>query len=379
MTETKKEPKLLRFLWGLFPWLIIIIIIFFMFDLYTKIEAKKTLLEDEKKAAMKNEIPATRVITLTLEPMLLKDKITLPATVEAFEDLWVKSEVSGQVVDVRVNEGESVKEGQTLVKLDDRDYLTRIDGIEANYSQVKQDYERISKLVQRKISAVTDLDKIKTQKKALESQLAEARLALERTKIVAPIRGRINNMAAKKGDWKGVNDEIAQILQYDKVKVTVGVPESDVAAVFTLEEADIVIDALGERRVVGKKKFLSRQPRTLAKLYDLELLVDNPDEKILPGMFAHVELVKHRYPQALTIPLYSVISQGDTQYVYIEKDGKAKRRDVKLGILDEWQVQITDGLNPGDRVIIVGHRMLDDGQSVEIIQNVSNPNEIMGS
>ena len=128
------------------------------------------------------------------------------------------------------------------------------------------------------------------------------------------------------GDLLDVNQKVAQILQFGKVKVTVGVPESDVAAVFDLKEAEVVIEALNKRRVKGRKIFLSRQPRSLARLYDLELTVPNPDERILPGMFARVELVKTVYDRALAIPLYAVITQQDERFVYVEKEGRAACR-----------------------------------------------------
>jgi len=173
------------------------------------------------------------------------------------------------------------------------------------------------------------------------------------------------------------NQSVAQILQFDRVKVTVGVPESDVAAVFDLEKAEVIIEALNGLRVKGTKVFLSRQPRTLARLYDLEMVVPNPDGRILPGMFARVELVKQVFNKALTIPLYAVITKGNERFVFVEKNGKAERRAVELGILVGWQVQVQSGLKPGERAIVVGHRLLDDGQSVELIKNVSDPSEIL--
>ena len=156
-----------------------------------------------------------------------------------------------------------------------------------------------------------------------------------------------------------------------------GVPESDVAAIFDLEEAEVIIEALGKRKVKGRKVFLSRQPRNLARLFELELRVPNPDGHLLPGMFARVELVKQVFDRALAIPLYAVITQGDERVVFVEKEGRAERRSIKLGALVGWEVQVTSGLKPGERVVVVGHRVLDDGQAVEIIKNVSNPSEIL--
>jgi membrane fusion protein (multidrug efflux system) len=75
-------------------------------------------------------------------------------------------------------------------------------------------------------------------------------------------------------------------------------------------------------------------------------------------MFARVELVKAVFRRALAVPLYAVITQGEERFVYIEEDGRAERRNIQLGILADWQVQVTSGLKPGDRVVVVGHRFV---------------------
>lgn len=377
--DKKGKHRVLRFIWGFFPWFMVILVLGFAICMGMEIRDKSESIKKARKAAVKEENPAVRVITLAVEPKRLEDRINLPATVEPYENLWVKAEVTGQVVQVLVEEGRFVEKGQVLVKLDDRDYVSRLERIEANYKLAVSEHDRMSKLARDRIAAVTDLEKTETRLKDLKAQLTEARLALSRTRITAPISGRLNQLTAKLGDRVSVNSPVAQLLQYDRVKVTVGVPESDVAAVFDLNKANIVIEALENRRVQGKKIFLSRQPRTPAKLYDLELSVDNPDGRILPGMFARVELVKKVYEEAISVPLYAIITQGNESFVYVEKDHIAQKRPVKLGILSGWQIQVTSGLEPGDRVVVVGHRLLDEGQNLRVIKNVNDPREILES
>ncbi len=379
MDKSDSKTKVLRFLWGIFPWLMVGLILGLIVILGGRIIEEQGRLAEAKKAAMKKEVPAVRVITLTLKPERLEDKISLPAEVEPLEDLWVKAEVKGQVVSIPAKEGRLVKKGQLLVRLDDRDYRSRLARIEANYRLARQDHERMVSLVKKNIAAESKLDEIEARLEELKARRGEAQLALDRTSITAPISGRLNEIKAKKGELLDVNQEVAQILQFKKVKVMVGVPESDVAAVFDLNEAEVIIEALGNRKVKGRKIFLSRQPRTLARLYDLELMVPNPDGRILPGMFAQVELIKKVFDQALAVPLYAVITQGDERFVYVEKDGQAEKRLIKLGVLVGWQVHVEAGLNPGERVIVVGHRFLDDGQAVKVIKNVSHPSEILAS
>jgi len=379
MSKSTTKIKILRFIWGIIPWMMVALIVVFIVNTGGRIKEKKTRLEEAKKAAIKKEVPAVRVITLTLKPRRLEDKINLPAQVEPYQDVLVKAEVPGQVVKVLIEEGQKVKKGQVLVKLDDRDYQLRLARIEANYKLAKLNHDRTSALVKKKIAAATKLDEIEALLKDLAAQRSEARLALSRTRITSPICCLLNELKAKEGDFVSVGDPVAQILQLDQVKVTVGVPESDVAAIFDLEEADVIIEALGRHRVKGRKIFLSRQPRTLARLYDLELIVPNPDRRILPGMFARVELVKQVFNKSLAVPLYAVISQGDERIVFIDKEGRAERRRIEVGTLVGWQVRVTSGLVASDRVIVVGHRLLDHGQQVEVIKNVTDPSEILKS
>jgi membrane fusion protein (multidrug efflux system) len=379
MNRANRKTRMLRFIWGVIPWMLVALVAAFIVIMGARITEKKTNLEEAKKAALKKEVPAVRVITLTLKPRRLVDAINLPAEVEAYEEIWLKSEVPGQVIDLRVKEGQIVERGQVLMKLDDRDFRARLARIEANYSLAKLNYDRIKSLVTKKLAAPTKLDEIEAQLKELTAQRNEAELALSRTSITAPLSSLLNEIKANKGDYVGVGDPVAQILEIDPVKVTVGVPESDVAAIFDLEQADVIIEALEKRRVKGKKIFLSRQPRTLARLFDLELKVPNPEEQILPGMFARVELVKRVYNRALAIPLYAVITEGEERFVFLEKEGRAEKRRVTLGTLIGWEVHITSGLKAGEKLIAVGHRLLDEGQAVDVIKNVDNPNEILKS
>jgi len=377
MNRSSFKIRILRFVWGVIPWLMVALIVAFIVIMWGRIKEEKIRLEDAKKAAMKKEVQPVGVITLTLKPRRLLDKINLPAQVEPYEDVLIKAEVPGQVVKVFVEEGQAIETGQILVQLDDRDYRTRLARIEANYQLAKLDYNRTAALAKMKATSISKLDSIQAQLKDLEAQVSEAQLALSRTRITSPLCCLLNEINAKQGNFVAVGDPVARILQLDQVKVTVGIPESDVAAIFDLDKADVIIEALDGLLVTGHKIFLSRQPRNLARLYDLELIVPNPDGRILPGMFARVELVKQVFNRALAIPLYAVITQGDDRFVYIEKESRAKKRNIKLGALVGWQVQVTSGLKAGERVIVVGHRLLDDGQLVEIVKNVNDPREIL--
>jgi len=207
MKSTKIKIKLLRFVWSTIPWLMVALIVAFLVTMGIRIKEKKADLEEKKKAAIKQGVPAVRIITLTLTPRRLVDKINLPAQIDPYEEVWVKAEVPGRVIEVLVKEGQMVKKGQVLVKLDDRDYRTRLARIEANYKLAKLNYERTKTLVKKKIAATTKLDEIEAQLKDLTAQRNEATVGAEPHQYNhSPSPPSSMTSGAEMGDYVGVGD-----------------------------------------------------------------------------------------------------------------------------------------------------------------------------
>ena len=87
-------------------------------------------------------------------------------------------------------------------------------------------------------------------------------------------------------------------------------------------------------------------------------------------------MIKKTVPDAIVIPFYSVISRNNEQYVFVEKDGIVEKRNVKLGIMEGWQVQVTEGLAAGDRLLVEGHRDVEDKQKVKVVKAAGDMKEL---
>jgi multidrug efflux pump subunit AcrA (membrane-fusion protein) len=115
----------------------------------------------------------------------------------------------------------------------------------------------------------------------------------------------------------------------------------------------------------------------MARLYDLELMIDNTSGEILPDMFARVDILKKEIPNAIVVPLYSLISVNDQNIAYVIEDNDiVSARKVELGVQEGWMVEIKSGLSQGDRLIAVGQRDVSDGQKVKVIRTVTDPEEL---
>ncbi|RJP37222.1 MAG: efflux RND transporter periplasmic adaptor subunit [Desulfobacteraceae bacterium] len=325
-----------------------------------------------KKLDMPHAPPDVNVVTLALAPAGISDRINLPGVVEPWIKYNVVAEVRGQVTDKRVEKGAHVREGDIIVVLDTRDYEIALDAARASFNTALASKRRIEKLYQEQLASRSQLDDITAQVERFKAEVDSAELNLSRCTIRSPISGVINNIHIDRGQYLNFADPVAEVMQTDRLKVNVGIPESDVAAVRAVDDFEVRIDALNGRVFNARKYFLARASDPKARLYALEVEIDNPEEEILPDMFARVEIVKSEVHDALAVPLYAIISINDAQTVYVLSDGAARARTISTGIQEGWMMQVTEGLAPGDQVIVVGHRRVSDGQRVNVVRTVDD-------
>ena len=379
--ELDIEPKTARGrwvkrVWGNLPALILIVLVLLIISLAVKIKGDAQRLEAEKLAEVRLKGQAVNVVVQELVPSTIRDRLSLPGIVEPWVRLELMAEVYGKVVEVSRKEGEQVQVGDVLLRIDSRDYENALDSARASYKLAAANLERAESLFRDELISRSDMESVAAEVVSLRAAMETARLQLERCTITAPLSGVINRLDAKVGLLLNISDPVAELLKIDRVKVAVGIPESDVNEVRALSHVKVTIDALGGRTVTGEKYFLASAPETVARLYRLELALDNKGEEILPGMFARAEVVKREVSDTLVIPLYAMITRSDNRFVYVEEGGKAVARVVTPGILDGWRVQIVDGLAPGERVIVVGHRSVEEGQAVNVSRTVTDPAEL---
>jgi membrane fusion protein, multidrug efflux system len=375
LAPTTTRAKAVYFIWSILPRLVLVGMIVIIVVLFMTISKKKDSIAADKAAAVSKERPPVNSVIYPLELSAIRDRINLPGTIEPWTSLELLARIDGFVTEVLVEEGDEVEKGQVLAKIDDDDYKIALQRATAAYTLAKANYERDKKVFDKGVIPEAQLDTTKTTMLTAKADLDDASLRLSRCTIKAPINGIIRRLDAEEGLLLSIADPVAQILKIDKVKAIIGIPESDVSAVRELEKIDVTIQALDNRIITAKKHFLSSSPQTTARLYTMELEIDNSSRDILPGMFVRADIVKQKIDDTITIPFYSVITRNDEQFVFVEKDGVAHKRDIKLGIMEDWMVQITSGLSVGDRLVIEGHRDIENGQQVNVVKVINNPNE----
>lgn len=322
------------------------------------------------------EVPDVNVVALALAPVVLSDRISLPGVVAPWVRFDVAAEVRGQVLEKRVEKGDRVAEGDIIAVIDARDYEIAVSAARASYDAAVLSRNRVAALHRQQLAPKSQLDDITAQVDRFKAELDSAELNLLRCTIRSPINGIINDVYIDRGQYLNFADPVAGVMQMDRVKVSVGIPESDVSAVRAVADFKVTIDALGGAVYAGRKHFLARSADPMARLYALELEIDNPEETILPDMFARVEIVKQQVADALAVPLYAIIPVDGSRTVYVVSDGLAEAVSIETGIQEGWMIQATEGLSPGDRVIVVGHRQVGDGQRVNVVRTVTDMTDL---
>lgn len=366
------RAKTVYFIWRILPRIVLLGLILLIVIMTGAILKKQNSIAADKAAATIPEKPPVNTVVYTLQPVEIRDKINLPGSIEPWTNLHLTARVNGTITEMLVQEGDEVKEGDVIARIEANDYRIALQRAKATYSLAKAEYDRDKAVFAKGVIPASAMDARETAMLTAKADFENAELQLSRCDITAPIAGVIRRLDAKVGLYLATADPIGEMLKIDMVKAVIGIPESDIPAVRRLDSVDVTIQALDDRVITGRKHFLSSSPETAARLYRMELELDNQDRAILPGMFLRAEVVKKTVADAITIPFYSVLSRNNEQYVYIEKDGIAHKRTVELGIMEKWMVEVTSGLQAGDNLIVEGHRDIENDQRINVVKSLTD-------
>ena len=382
--KTKSDPaktlgrKILRLIWKSIPFAVVLLVIgLIILPLGKKISAEKADLAEKQSTEKAITKALTNVMTMELVPAMVMEKLSLPGVAKPWISLEVVSEIRGKVVNKKVIEGRHVNKGDVLAVIDQSDYQNAYDSALASYDSAQATQKRLIALVKKNFVTQSQLDDAVAQVKTSKAELDNAKLNLSRCTIVSPMEGIVDRVHIEPGSFLSSGDPVALILQIDKLKIEVGIPESDVDAVRKLKTFNMKIDALDGKTYTGVYHYLYKTADSMARLYKLEIKVDNTDGQILPDMFVRVKIIKKQDPQGIAVPMYSLVNHNKDIGVYVEKDGIVRFRTVRIGFQDGWKTQIPEGLEPGENVVVVGHRIIEDGERVNVTKTIRDMEEIL--
>ncbi|UCE52630.1 MAG: efflux RND transporter periplasmic adaptor subunit [Desulfobacterales bacterium] len=310
------------------------------------------------------ESPAVPVSVVVVNPIPMKDVIYLPGETEAWQDVQVAANTAGRIEWIGPREGQNVKKGALLAKIDVSALKAALDHAEAAHQLAEDLYQRRHRLYENKIIAKEELDQSETQRKLTLTDLEQIKVKYNHGFPKSPITGIINHLYVDVGEYADVGKPIADIVNIDKIKINVRVPELDVRYVKKGQKTPIKIDAFPDRTLIGTVDFVAFKADPATKTFLVRSVIDNPDHDIRPGMIGRVVFVRRIIPDAIAAPLFALVDKGGERIVFVEKNGVAESRTISIGVIEGDRIQITSGLDAGDHLIVKGHTEVEDGMKV---------------
>ncbi len=311
-------------------------------------------------------VKAVKVDVVEVKPEPIQDVLVLPGETEAWQDVLVAADKNGRVEWIGPREGQEVKKGELLARIDVSALKTIIDRSEASAELSKDLYERRKTLFDRGIVHKEALERARTDKAVAESNLVKAKVEYDRGFPHSPISGMVNYLHVDEGEFVNRGQPMVELVNVDKIKIHVNVPELDVRYLKKGQDVMVTIDAFPDLRLKGTVDFVSYKADPATKTFRVRVLIDNQNHEIRPGMIARVAFLRRMIPDALSAPLFAILDKGGERLLFVEKDGIAHARTVSIGVIARDRVQIINGLKPGDRLIVTGQRDVEEGMKVQV-------------
>lgn len=289
------------------------------------------------------------------------------APIEAFAEADVIAKVEGEVREIYFEEGDEVREGEVLARLDGDRLRLELNESRARLDKMRRDFERNKELRERDLLSEGDFEKLRFDLQALEASFNLAKLELDYTQIRAPIDGVVSERYIKIGTTIRVGDPAFRVTSLDPLVAYMHVPEREYRQIRAGQPVAIDIDALADRRVFAEVTRISPIVDPQTGTFKITIEIRDDERRIKPGMFGRMSIVYDRHDNVLQIPRSAIVEDRGIESVFVVEDGEAVRRTVQTGYGGDGMVEITDGLSDTDEVVTVGHVGLKPGARVKVI------------
>jgi RND family efflux transporter MFP subunit len=307
-------------------------------------------------------------------------QLQLPGSVESNMVSMVASEVGGLVVEYLIREGDTVKTGQTLARLNQRSLELRLRASQAQLKEAEarqklaqRNFERAKELFESKVFSQQQLDDTLYEFNAwqgridnLKAEIDRIRYDIERSTIPAPFDGVVVKKHTELGQWLDVGDPVVELLSLEELEVVVNVPEQHFRVIQPGATAYVTFEALPGTRITGKVSAVIPRADPQARTFPVKLRIPDQPGKIAVGMLARVALPGGSSYRATIVPKDAIVTQGTQKLVFLMNgDNTVSPVPVQTGNgVGDW-VEVRGPLSVGQRVVTRGNERLRPGQLVQ--------------
>lgn len=313
--------------------------------------------------------PPAQVVAIEAERRTVTETLELVGSIAANEQVEIKSEMDGTVKAIHFTEGQRVEEGHLLAELDETKLTASLAEAEANFELSRTTFERSKELLAGRLISQQEYDQAASTYAFNEASLGLRRRQLQDTRIHAPFGGVVGARQLSPGQVISRNSTLTWVVDLDPVKVEMNVPERFLSAVSEGQTIAIEVAAWPGQRFEGRVFFVAPFIDSATRTALVKAEIPNPDMRLKPGMFASLVLNLALRENAIVVPevaVDTVLPDDRVRLMLVDSESKVQPRVVKVGVrLDGW-IEVVDGLEEGEKVIVEGLQKIVPGGPVKL-------------
>ncbi|WP_052763708.1 efflux RND transporter periplasmic adaptor subunit [Microvirga massiliensis] len=319
--------------------------------------------------------PATvPVETATAREVTSRSDIRSVGSLQSDESVQISSEVAGRVSEILFKEGQQVRAGEILVKLDDALTRAELGEAQARLALAEANYKRTSSLARSGNTTQRAEDEATSALETARAAVDLIKVRLDKLSITAPFSGFVGIRKVSVGAYVGPGSPLANLEKINELKVDFKVPEIHLADVKVGQEIEVTVDALPRQVFRGTIYAIDPMVDVNGRALTIRARLPNPDLVLRPGLFARITVKGQSEAKVVVVPEEAVVPRGDSALLYRVESGKAVETKVRLGSRMAGHVEILEGLAPEAIVVTAGQTRLRNGALVEVVSStVSSP------
>jgi len=327
---------------------------------------------------------AAQVKVFKVKRQKISEKLFYTGLIEAQNKIVITPEVGGKIAKIYVESGDVVKKGQLLAELDTRAIRLQLEQAqaalavaEASYNDASRNRERMERLKNENAISDQQYEKVKLAFDSADAQLLQAAAVANLAKhslnvslMKAPFSGVIASKNADVGDvinpmmgGYSPSSGVVTLMNFSQVKVEIDVSYQDIIRIKKGQASWLKVSAFSDKVFPGEVTVVNLAADPMTKKFKVEVLVENPDLLLRPNTFGEVELEVSTHEDSLVIPQNAVLKN---RHVFLAKGNKAVKREIKIGLQNTDLVEILQGLEEGDLVVVEGNYGLENGAELEV-------------
>ncbi|OHB33960.1 MAG: hypothetical protein A2X84_01510 [Desulfuromonadaceae bacterium GWC2_58_13] len=259
-----------------------------------------------------------------------------------------------------------------ILKIDPDTRQAALDRTRAECDLRRSSRDRFKTLLDEKLVSAQEFEDASCAYEVAAAEQRQARVALDQSFLKSPVDGVLDRLLVDRGEHVSAGTQVALVVQIDRLKVLVDVPEKDVGYLQLGESMRVVqatVDGRDRDAFTGELIHLAYKADSVTRTYRAKIAVDNSEGRLRPGMIVRVEAVRRDLPAAIAVPLYALVDQGGRKVAFVAENGVARLREVTTGSIIGDLVVIEAGLSAGERLLVKGQHLVVDGSAIAVAGN----------